>query len=60
MEHTEYRKYIEGLPDIDSPEISGLHPNADLTFRVKEAGDLFKTLGETQRFHSILGGFIPY
>ena len=47
-EHTEYRRYIEGLPEIDSPEISGLHPNADLTFRVNEAGALFRTLGETQ------------
>ena len=48
MEHIDFRKYIEGFPEIDSPEIFGLHPNADLTFRVKEATLLFKTLGETQ------------
>ena len=47
-EHLDYRKYIETFPDVDSPEIFGLHPNADLTFRVKEASELFKTLGETQ------------
>lgn len=47
-EHLEYRKYIEEFPEIDSPEIFGLHPNADLTFRVKEATALFHTLGETQ------------
>ena len=47
-EHSEHRKYIETFPEIDSPEIFGLHPNADLTFRVKEATLLFKTLGETQ------------
>jgi len=47
-EHSEHRKYIETFPEIDSPEIFGLHPNADLTFRVKEATSLFKTLGETQ------------
>lgn len=36
------------MPEIDSPEMFGLHPNADLTFRVKEAVALFQTLGETQ------------
>jgi len=47
-DHADYRSFIEGFPEIDSPEIFGLHPNADLTFRVKEAMSLFKTLGETQ------------
>ena len=47
-EHSDYRKYLEGFPEIDSPEVFGLHPNADLTFRVKEATCLFRTLGETQ------------
>lgn len=47
-EHADYRKYIEKFPDIDSPEIFGLHPNADLTFRVQEASSLFQTLGESQ------------
>jgi dynein heavy chain len=47
-EHGDFRKYIEQFPENDSPEIFGLHPNADLTFRVKEATALFKTLGETQ------------
>ncbi len=47
-EHSDYRKFIESFPEIDSPEIFGLHPNADLTFRVKEATALFHTLGETQ------------
>jgi len=48
MEHEKYRNYIESLPEIDSPEIFGLHPNADLTFRVKEVTALFNTLSETQ------------
>ncbi|KAA0176015.1 hypothetical protein FNF27_02407 [Cafeteria roenbergensis] len=43
-----YRKYTANLPDVDSPELFGLHPNADLTFRAKEASELLATLGETQ------------
>jgi dynein heavy chain len=43
-----YRKHISSFPEIDSPEIFGLHPNADLTFRVKEVNALLQTLGETQ------------
>jgi len=45
---TAYHNYIKGFPEIDSPEMFGLHPNADLTFRVKEVTALFSTLGETQ------------
>lgn len=43
-----YHAYIKSFPEIDSPEIFGLHPNADLTFRVKEVNALLHTLGETQ------------
>jgi len=43
-----YRNYIAGFPEIDSPEIFGLHPNADLTFRNKEANALLTQMGETQ------------
>ena len=28
-----FRAAVEGLPGQESPEIYGLHPNADLTFR---------------------------
>jgi dynein heavy chain len=44
----QYHNYIKSFPEIDSPEMFGLHPNADLTFRVKEVNALFNTLGETQ------------
>jgi dynein heavy chain len=47
-EHADCRKFIEQLPENESPEIFGLHPNADLTFSVKETTSLFRTLGETQ------------
>ena len=44
----EYMKYIQRFPEIDSPEIIGLHPNADLTFRFKEVSQLLDTIIETQ------------
>jgi len=43
-----FRKHISNFPEIDSPEIYGLHPNADLTFRVKEVTALLGTMAETQ------------
>ncbi|CAM9799127.1 unnamed protein product [Ectocarpus fasciculatus] len=45
---TQYHSYIKMMPEIDTPEIFGLHPNADLTFRVKEVNQLFDTLSNTQ------------
>jgi len=44
----ECRSFCATLPDIDSPEIFGLHPNADLTYRVKSVNALLDTLSETQ------------
>lgn len=43
-----YRNYASSLPEIDSPEIFGLHPNADLTFRVKEVKGFLSNLSDTQ------------
>merc|ERR1711871_470635 len=44
----QYRAYCASMPEIDSPEISGLHPNADLTYRVKEANHLLAQMSESQ------------
>lgn len=33
-----FRTAIEGLPGQESPEVYGLHPNADLTFRTLQVG----------------------
>jgi hypothetical protein len=33
-----FRAAIENLPGQESPEIFGLHPNADLTFRTLQVG----------------------
>lgn len=44
----DYMNYILKFPEVDSPEILGLHPNADLTFRFKEVSQLLDTILETQ------------
>mmetsp|Transcript_2907 Transcript_2907/g.5212 ORF Transcript_2907/g.5212 Transcript_2907/m.5212 type:complete len:2119 (-) Transcript_2907:878-7234(-) len=43
-----YRTEIDQLPLVDSPEIFGLHANADLTFRTKESNDALNTIIEIQ------------
>ena len=43
-----FRTFIETFPEIDQPEIFGLHPNAELTFRINEVNALITTLAETQ------------
>ena len=40
--------YIMKMPEKDSPELFGLHPIADLTFRLKESKELLATLIDTQ------------
>jgi dynein heavy chain len=47
-EQKDYQAFVASFPEIDTPEISGLHPNADLTFRVKEASSMIIALLETQ------------
>ena len=53
---TELRAYASEFPDIDNPEIYGMHPNADLTFRRKEGLALLATLADTQPKTSGGGG----
>jgi dynein heavy chain len=43
-----YHEFCNSFPEIDSPEIYGLHPNADLTYRMKEAAHLLSQMSETQ------------
>jgi dynein heavy chain len=48
LEIQQYRDGIETIPPVDSPLIFGLHPNADLTYRLKEAAEMIATIIETQ------------
>jgi len=47
-EIAQIREAIERIPPVDSPLIFGLHPNADLTYRLKEAAEMIATIVETQ------------
>lgn len=38
----DYREYIEGMPMTESPEIFGLHQNAEITFQKKEGAALME------------------
>ena len=52
----EYLSFINGFPETDSPEVFGLHPNADISFRNKEVQQLLNTIVETQPKTSSAGG----
>jgi len=43
-----FRSAIETIPPVDSPLIFGLHTNADLTYRLKDASEMLTTIMETQ------------
>jgi len=56
LEIQNFRDAIETIPPVDSPLIFGLHPNADLTYRLKEAPEMIATIIETQPKDSGGGG----
>ncbi|XP_056136504.1 dynein axonemal heavy chain 6 [Lampris incognitus] len=44
----QYKKYIEGLPIIDNPDIFGMHENASLALQRQETVTLINTILEVQ------------
>ncbi|NXB44935.1 DYH5 protein, partial [Leucopsar rothschildi] len=44
----DYLQYIEQLPVIDTPEVFGLHPNADITYQTNLANETFSTIVNIQ------------
>ncbi|CAK75138.1 unnamed protein product (macronuclear) [Paramecium tetraurelia] len=51
-----YHDVIKQLPDIDNPEVFGLHVNADITFRKKESTEMIITIMDTRPKDSGGGG----
>ena len=45
---SEYRQYIEDLPQNDEPEIFGMHENANIAFQTQETNALITTILEVQ------------
>ncbi|NWU06378.1 DYH5 protein, partial [Cephalopterus ornatus] len=52
----EYLQYIEQLPAIDTPEVFGLHPNADITYQTNLANETLSTIVSIQPKDSSSGG----
>ncbi|CAE8701670.1 unnamed protein product, partial [Polarella glacialis] len=48
LEISVFRDSIDMIPSVDSPLVFGLHTNADLTYRLKEASEMLTTIIETQ------------
>jgi len=48
QEHPKYMEYINEMPGTDNPPIFGLHPNADLTFSLKDSIGVINTMLDTQ------------
>ncbi|EMP33916.1 Dynein heavy chain 8, axonemal [Chelonia mydas] len=52
----DYLQHIEQLPMVDTPEVFGLHPNADITYQTNMANETLSTIVSIQPKDSSSGG----
>eukprot|EP00667_Euglena_gracilis_P000005 EG_transcript_5 len=52
-----HREFIaENMPEVDTPEVFGLHSNADITYRLRQAASVLGTILDIQPRQSSGGG----
>ncbi|XP_044147017.1 dynein axonemal heavy chain 8 [Bufo gargarizans] len=44
----QYLNYIQSLPAVDSPQVFGLHPNADITYQSNAAASILEAIAKIQ------------
>ncbi|XP_075877996.1 dynein axonemal heavy chain 8-like [Nelusetta ayraudi] len=52
----EYMSNIESLPTVDTPQVLGLHPNADITYQTNTSAEVLDTITNIQPKESGGGG----